>query len=278
MSVDPVMQNLRMMFAPWNSAAAANAFPASVTLAQALEKVSPPGSLTGAVDVHVDAGTAKYFATASIDIWHRAIHSLLISIVLTRQSSLWSIVSGYYATHYTFRGLAHLLGHFQLFRVKRMVHLRFENGSFICAFRRGHGREHDWYRKVVSSDIRFKSDPFFTSPAPSAMLDVEYRDRANYADHLSALLTMSAVDRAAVRNRMLQISRIEVQAPPELTIDSFPNVEAVQINAYHRVVRFRNFLDETLVNNRLWKVHRNPGWAAEFTDFMTLEARGPVQR
>jgi hypothetical protein len=77
---------------------------------------------------------------------------------------------------------------------------------------------------------------------------------------------------------MLQISRIEVQAPPELTVDTFPNLEAVQINAYHRVVRFRNFLDETLVSNRLWKVHRNPGWAAEFTDFLTLEARGPVQR
>jgi hypothetical protein len=266
------------MFAAWHAAAAASAFPAPTTLTTELEKLIPQGAQPRSIDVHLNPGTAKYFATAAIEIWQRAVHSLLISIAISRESALWSTVCGYYATHYTFRGLAHLLGHYQLFRLRWMVHVRLENGGFVCSFKKGRSREHDWYRKVVATDVHFRADPFFSSPAPPALLDVVHRDRANYADHLSLLPTIQLVDRDIVRHRMQQISRMEVQAPPELTMEQFPSVEAVQINAYQRVVRFRQFLDQTLGNNRLWSVHRNPGWAAGFTDFQIVEARGAVQR
>ncbi len=278
MTADPTIQALRMMFAPWQNVGATNAFPPPQTLTDALDKIAPRGRTTGSVNVHIDVRTAKYFATAAIDIWHRAVHSLLISIAISGESTLWSSVSGYYSTHYVFRGLAHLLGHYQLFQQRWMVHLWAENGRFQCTFKRGREREHDWYRKIVAEDARFKTDPFFLLPVPPAMIDVVHRDRANYVDHLGLLPSLRLIDRALVRNRLHQISRIEVQAPPELAAERFPDVEAVQINAYQRIVRFRQFLDQALVASRLWNVHRNPGWAADLTDFQLIEARGAAQR
>ena len=276
MTGDPTDQTLRTMFASWQRTAAV-ALPPPQTLTVALEKLAPRGTNITVVRVTTNVLTAKYFATAAIDIWQRAIHSLLISVAVTDESAMWASVSGYYSTHYVFRGLAHLLGHYQLFHRKMTVHLGLENGQFICTFKRGRGREHEWYREVVAADVRFKSDPFFLAPSPG-MLDVAHRDRANYVDHLSAFPYLRTVDRDVVRNRMQRIAQIEVQSPPALTLTRFPDVEAVQINAYQRIVRFRQFLDNSLNGSRLWGVHRNPGWAAGFIDFQLIESRGAAQR
>src|SRR6266436_2717696 len=165
MSDDPTIQSLQRMFGPWQSAAAANAFPPPKALAVALEKLIPQGPQPSAVEVHLQLDTAKYFPTAAIDIWHRAVQSLLVSIALSRESALWSTVCAYYATHYTFRGLAHLLGYYQLFQLRWMVHVRLESGEFVCTLKNGRNREHEWYRKVVSADATFRGDPFFASPA-----------------------------------------------------------------------------------------------------------------
>jgi hypothetical protein len=277
MTDDPTIQSLRRMFAAWPAATAANSFPAPTTLSIELKKLIPQGKSKKG-EVNLNPSIARYFATAALEIWHRAVHSLLISSAISRESELWSTVCGYYATHYTFRGLAHLLGHYQLYHLGWRAHVRFENGGFVCSFNKGASREHDWYRKIVSADLHFKADPFFSDPSPPTLFDVAHRDRANYADHLSLHPSIHLVDRETVRNRLQQIARMEVQAPPELTMEKFPSVETVQINAYQRIVRFRQFLDDTLDNNRLWSVHRNPGWATEFTDFQTVEARGAVQR
>jgi len=268
---------MKLMFAPWQNAAAANAFPNISALTDALQKHAPQDGSKEA-NINIEPRVAKYFATAAIEIWQRAVQSLLISIAVTDESKLWSSVSGYYASHYTFRGLAHLLGYYQLFRKGWIIHLYVDGGRFVATYKKKRVREHDWYRGVVASDRQFRAEPFFTNPPPPALLDVAHRDRANYSDHLSLNPHIRSVNKAAIRARLQRISHIEVQAPEAFTLDKFPDVEAVQINAYQRIVRFRQYLDQTLDTNRLWNVHRTPGWAKEFTDFQLIEARGATQR
>jgi len=269
---------LQRIFSPWRGVAAAGAFPAVSALTDELERRLPPGRVTQRIDVPLQAATSRLFASAAIEIWQRAVHSLLISIALTRQSVLWSTICGYYATHYTFRGLAHLLGHYQMFRRHLIAQLSLDNGVLICSFSRGREREHDWYRRIVGVNPLLNTDPFFALPTPPSEYDVVHRDRANYADHLNLLPTLQNQDREFVRQRLAQMARIESLVPSEILVGDFPNLDAVQINAYQRIARFRRFLDESIEDNRLWSYHRNPGWAMPFTNFEIVEPRGAAQR
>jgi hypothetical protein len=106
------------------------------------------------------------------------------------------------------------------------------------------------------------------------MSDVMHRDRANYWDHQPIAMSLRDVDREYVKKKIERLSRIESYTPPELREDRFPDVEAVQILAYQRVSRFRKLLDNRLVNNRLWDVRRNPGWAADYINYQLVEPRG----
>lgn len=54
--------------------------------------------------------------------------------------------------------------------------------------------------------------------------------------------------------------------------DSYPDIESVQLIAYHRLVRFRMFLDEILgSSNRFWSVHRKPSWALDYLNFQVIQ-------
>jgi len=238
---------MRRMFAPWRNTPAGNAFPARAALATALNASYP---LTGTVkraDIFVDIGVAKLFATAAVEIWHRAIHSLLISAQISNESPIWASIAGYYSSHYTLRGLAHVLGSFQSFQRKCSIQLSIDNGRYVCTYVKGYGREHEWYRSVLDQSDVFKSEPFFIKPlVPVGIGDIAHRDRANYWDHLPIYPLLADVRRDDVRNKLRSISKIELQEPPELAPERVPDGDAVQLIAYQRVARFRRFMDETL--------------------------------
>jgi hypothetical protein len=266
---------LRTAFDRLNTVAAARAFPHVRALTDSLESAIPR---TGNV-VRISPTTAEMFATASVDIWLRAVHSFLLSASLTKASPIWASVSGYYSSHYSIRAFAHLLGYFLLFRRRKEVRWSLDGGHHVCSFMSPVDgvREHKLYWNLVKRDEHFEADPMFSKYDPDAdASDVRHRDRANYSDHLfpyyPAFRTLS---RKELSERIQLISKIEFQDPPIPEISRFIDLESVQIVAYHRMVKYRQFLDEALVGgNRFWKVHRNPKFASGLINFQLTEPRG----
>jgi hypothetical protein len=260
-------------FAPLNTHAAANAFPATASLSTTLDKATPAGAAS-VVPYAKTAAIAEMFTTAAVDMWMRGVHSFLISTSLTNVSPIWASVTGYYSSHYTVRSIAHLLGFFQLFGRKRIVRLEYTGGRFVCTFDRKarDDREHRFYWKVVKANALFASDPFFTENLPGDESDVAHRDRANYADHLPAFPMFRPLNAEAVKSRIERISDIEFSAPPIPKVSLYPDVQSVQVIAYHRLVRFRELVDAVVgTGNRFWSVHRDPPWARDFLDYQLVE-------
>jgi hypothetical protein len=80
------------------------------------------------------------------------------------------------------------------------------------------------------------------------------------------------LDVAALRARIDRISEIEFKSAPIPRVSRYPDIDAVQVVAYHRLVRFRDLIDAVVGNgNRFWNVHRNPAWARDFMDFQLTE-------
>lgn len=269
-----LLDNVRAMFAPLNQQPAATAFPALGSLSIALNASLPPGS-KGPATTNVTQHVATMFATAAVNMWMRAVHSFLVSAALTNVSPIWASVSGYYSSHYSVRAVAHVLGFYQLFIKKRIVQLQLEDGRYICAYqpKSGGDREHRVYWKIVKKNEHFAQDPFFTeNSAGEDESDVGHRDRANYADHLPQFPNFRPLDAAEIKDRIDRISEIEVSSAPIPRVSQYPDLESVQIVAYHRLVRFRDFVDALVgVGNRFWRVHRDPPWAREFMDFQITE-------
>lgn len=265
---DKLKRSLETIFTPLNRVAAVKAFPSPSSLSETLEDLIPINSDT---NVSVKPQVATLFATAAVEVWLRAVHSFLVSASLANASPIWASVAGYYSSHYSVRGLAHLLGYFQLFRRKRIVRLVLRGHQHTCSFnqKQGKDREHRLYWKLVKHDAHFVSDPLFTENDPGPdVSDVGHRDRANYADHLSKFPSFQAIDTSQLRTRVQFISQIQFSTPPIPDRNRFPDLDSVQIVAYHRVVKFRKFLDEVLGGrNRFWNVHRNPSWSNKMIDF-----------
>jgi len=216
------------------------------------------------------------FTTAAVDIWMRSVHSFLVSASLTEVSPIWASVAGYYSSHYAVRALAHLLGFFQLFSRKRIARLELGGGNYVCTFnpKKAGEREHRIYWQIVKDDRHFSADPFFTEYNPAIdESDVAHRDRANYADHLSPMFPIfRPLNAETLRSRIDRISEIPFTSPPIPRVSRYPDVESVQIIAYHRLVRFRDLVDSVVGNgNRFWNVHRNPTWARDYMDFQLTE-------
>jgi hypothetical protein len=217
----------------------------------------------------------RLLALASIEMWQRAVHSFLISASLTEASPIWSSVVGYYSSHYTVRALAHLLGYFQLFRDKKIVQLYIENGQRVLTTQSkgGSEREHRYYWRIVKQSTDFQNDPFFVSNDESRPAsDSAHRTYANYADLVNSFPIFSDLGPEKLKQRIKKLSEIEISAIPIPDRERFPDVEAVQLIAYHRLVRFRGYLDTVLGGgNRIWKVHRNPSWARNWLDYQVTE-------
>jgi hypothetical protein len=246
-------------------------FPAAMSLSRALEGVASPD----AAPVPVGAAVAKLFATASVDMWLRAVHSFLISISLTDSSPIWSSVAGYYSSHYAIRALSHILGTYVWFSRKRIVRLQSDGPDFLCSFvkKNAGDREHKTYWKIVKDKTPFNANPIFAYNNPEPPSDVSHRDRANYADHLHAqYLKFEPIDKDETQLRIRQISKAALTAPPIPERDNFPDLDSVHIVAYHRIVRYRQTLDETLDESyKFWWENRTPSFADGFMDFQLVE-------
>ena len=279
MNIDETFRTqLAATFKLLQSQAAANSFPPPRALADRLRKLIPRDGTTFS---DVDARGASHFCTAAVDVWLRGVHSFLVSASLTEASPIWASVCGYYASHYSVRGIAHLLGYFQLFRDKCLVQMNLDRGKYVCNFTRknaGDG-EHKLYWKLVKKNVNFSHNELFTENNPdSDTSDIRHRNHANYSDHLLAYPAFKPLDNQTLKNRVEYISKIVFDAPPLPRFDKFPDVEYVQLIAYHRIVHFRRLLDEALgAKNRFWNVHRSPSVASGIIDFQLAEGRGLAQ-
>lgn len=274
MSPDTTSQQIELMFRALQQKSASGAIPAPGTLSARLVRVVETAS---SETTTVDAATLAFFATASVEMWHRSVHSFLVSASLTKASPLWASVSGYYSSHYSIRAFAHLLGYFQLHGKKRILHVEVRDGQYICHIlqKQGSDREHKFYWKTVKAHARFLNDPFFTkNEEGQPRSDSGHRSKANYIDHINQFPIFQVLDEVYLKERVKKIASIELSDAPVPKIESYPDTDNVQLIAYHRLVKFRKMVDEALgETNRFWKVHRKPGWCTNFLDFQVVEPK-----
>ncbi len=137
-----------------------------------------------------------------------------------------------------------------------------ENRRFVCRIERKRGRdgEHKLYWKCVSEHPLLAGDPLFYLNLEDQS-DGAHRNKANYSDHVNQFPTFQPLNARSLGERLERISNIELSDVPVPNAEHFPDLESVQIVAYHRLLKFRRILDEAVgLENRFWKVHRTPSW------------------
>lgn len=268
-------KHIRIVFDGFQRTGAALGFPAVSTLGGYLNSNVERSVKRGHTSFAIENEYARMFASAAVEMWQRAVHSFIISAGLSATSPLWSSVAGYYSTHYSVRAHAHLLGRYVLYRFPVFVTLGITGGSFYCALERksGNDREHKVYRKFVHESHLFKADPFLNVESESnPQSDGAHRNKANYHDHIAGYSAFKALLQEDVVDRISRIAEIEISALPVPDSSKFPDLESVQLMAYHRIVRFRRFMDNLFGNdNRFWNAHRQPSWCANIIDFQFVE-------
>ncbi len=221
-----------------------------------------------------DQALVKLFASAAVEMWHRAIHSFIVSAGLYSTSKLWSAVAGYYASHYAVRGHAHLLGRFILYRHKKVIVLNLDKGKFSCHIhsKNGSDREHKAYWNFVRYSTLFGRDPFFdVNPDAMPRSDGAHRNKANYVDHLNDFSRFDALTLQQVVERVQRISDLELNSIPIPSAEKYPDLDSVQIMAYHRIISFRRYLGDLLGDeSRFWRAHRTPHWSQNIVDFQIV--------
>jgi hypothetical protein len=271
MPKDRTIQQIEIMFSGLDGASAATAMPPLGTLSEILNNHVDKAKKDGNEVFHIKQKEIVHFATAAVEMWHRAIHSFLISTSLTKASPLWASVSGYYSSHYSVRAFAHLLGNFLLYRKHRCgIELTIDKGSFSCDIvaKKGADKEHRYYWRKVKENRLFETNEFFSNnDEGSGPSDIAHRNRANYYDHINRFPQFEILDYEIMKQRVKTISLmpvIDVAIPDQ---ELYPQTETVQLVAYYRLVIFRNFLDDIVLKNRFWAVHRKPSWCPEFLNF-----------
>lgn len=214
----------------------------------------------------------KLFAHSAVEIWERAVHSFLVSVALSESSEIWASVSGYYASHYAVRALAHVLGYFHLHSMNRNIILNLVTHQCQIDSPKGQdGREHWYYWKVVASDLAFANNLLFNLDlANQETVDSTHRTWANYVELVDNFAYKNALDDNAIKKRIREISEFPLIAPP--FPGPYPDVQNVQLIAYHRIVTFRAHIDNGLgKRNHFWNSHRNPAWCRELINFQVAE-------
>jgi len=268
-------KQIQVIFSGYRRSNVAIAFPLAGVMSELLNKETAKAKAASHDTFSANPVLLRMFASAAVEMWHRAVHSFIISAGLYSTSPLWSSVSGYYSSHYVMRGYAHLLGRYLLYREKRVVTLLARDGGFVCFLDKkgASDREHKAYWKFVRTSTEFGSDPFFNVEVDIIpRSDGAHRTKANYSDHLGEYSVFKALTKQAIVDRINRISDIEITAVPIPNADSYPDLESVQIMAYHRIVRFRSYLDKLLgKENRFWNAHRTPQWCENLLDFQVAE-------
>ena len=272
-----VEKKVELLFQPLNKPGAKSRLSQFGRLTKEFETIFDSAKKAGTNDseIEVKPEQSSLFASAAVEIWQRAVHSFLISASTTEASPLWSAVSGYYASHYSVRGLAHLLGHYQLYRKRKIVRIDIIDGKIICKFlpKGGSDREHKYYWKIVKEDPLFKTNPFFTeNPEDTSPSDIGNRSRANYLDHLDDFRNFTPLSEDKLKTRIEFLSSMNLSDVPLPRRQYCPDVDNVQIVAYHRIIKFRSFLDNILgTKNNFWSVHREPTWSKDYIDFQVVD-------
>lgn len=252
---------LELSFASAERPGASLTFPKPGTLSDAMAKLlgaHPDGTPV------VPYQDRSLFASAGVEMWHRAIHSFLWSVALTTASPLWASVCGYYASHFIMRAYAHSLGFFKSFAKSEIVQVTMVGPNFVCSRldvgskQRG---EHSFYWKVVKKYPDYLGNNLFRENSerdPSS--ESAHRTFANYTDHLSSFRGIDnfAIDKVA--QQVDKISRIRRDSVVPPTREAFPDLQNVQIIAFQRIVEFQDFLDSRVGANRFWNAHRRPAW------------------
>ena len=280
MAKEPTTLQIELMFSKLNGARASDSFPPPATLSRILNGIVDKATSDSAPISQIEITN---FATAAVEMWHRAIHSFLISASLTKASPIWSSVSGYYSSHYSIRGFAHLLGYFQLNKKKRNIQLEINGTPYLCHIKpKGGNEEHKFYWMKVHEHPFFITNSFFPENNEyNVISDSAHRNKANYFDHLNGFPPFQVLDEIYLKQRVSVISKIEIDdAPiPNSESDPYPDIENVQIMAYHRMVKFREFIDNILGgSNRFWNVHRKPSWCPNFLNFQLVKPESAKEK
>jgi hypothetical protein len=274
MPTDTTRRQIEVMFSGLHHRSATKILPKPGTLSENLSKIV---ERTKAQATIIDQETLGFFATAAVEMWHRSVHSFLISALLTKASPLWASVSGYYSSHYSVRAFAHLLGYFHLQSKHRIIHIEVKSRQYVCNIlqKQGSDREHKFYWKIVKNHARFAADPFFTKneegPGQSRS-DSGHRSKANYIDHLNQFPAFQILDAAYLKERVKTIAGIPLSDAPIPKVDAYPDTDNVQLVAYHRMVKFMEFVDDVLGgSNRFWTASRRPDWCPSFLTFQVVQ-------
>jgi hypothetical protein len=277
MSEATPQQRIVAMFGSLSAASAPLGFPLPGTLSQSLSSKIANARNARNRTFAADRAIAQCYASASIEMWHRAVHSFVVSVGLWATSNIWASVSGYYASHYVMRAYAHLLGFFLLYTQRELVELKLSGGRFHCELtsKQTSDKEHKVYWNIVRSSATFGSDPFLNPEADkTCTAESSHRNKANYWDHVNDITTFDALTLQLMEERVQRISEIEHLTVPIPDAGKYADLDNVHAIAYHRIVGFRKFLDDILgTSNRFWNAHRNPSWCRNLVTFQVTPPR-----
>ena len=259
---------LELSFGKLNKPSAKMDFPRPSSLAQLFGELIRSGVSTPALSHE----KISMLASAGVEMWHRAIHSLLWSLALTERSPLWSSVLGYYASHFVMRAFAHAMGIFRSFSQRKVIQVVVQNGQFICTFLESREGEHAFYWKAVRGHPKLITNPLFRENSErNPKSDSAHRNFANYTDHVDAFLPLQFPTLKTVAESIEKISRIRLHSITEPSREDYPDLQNVQILGFQRVVAFHDFLDERVLQNRFWRAHRRPSWCNTLMSYQIEE-------
>lgn len=236
-------------------------FPERGTLSKHLNGLLSRMGTTAPILAH---DQSPLLASAGVEMWHRAIHSFLCSVALSKSSPLWASVSGYYSSHFVMRAFAHSMGIFKSFSEKTVIQVSVENGQFVCTplvwSSKSQG-EHAFYWKAVKGHPKlFNNDLFRENNERDIKSDSSHRTFANYTDHMNSFVPLDFPSMNEVADGVERISRIRLHSVTSPSREDFPDLQNVQILAFQRIIAFHDFLDEKVHKNRFWRAHRRPDW------------------
>ncbi len=252
---------------------------------QGAEQVPPSGMLAKTLRKHIkdrgmqfnlSAADAALFGSAAVEMWLKAVHSFLISTSVMKASPVWSAVSGYYSSHYVMRAFSHLFGHFILRRDKRVVVMTLDRAYFCDTKKKNNLVEHQYYWELPHGEFGVVGNALFSKNPPikddSDRTDGFHRVYANYFDHVDRFKEFTPLDEAFLKARVDRVSELVTDSPTVPDIAKFPDLDAVHVIAYARIVRFRTFLDDAIdPKNRYWSFYRKPSWFLKYMDFQLPE-------